>query len=140
MDVIKEELRPYRGCFIFLGVVLLIGIFGGTISFLDPYIGAYSLLPALAVVAFAIFFWVSLGKGTRWAKTIAGILLLIIGLGVTAFIIYDFVTALLKGQSILRTPAIDPGNYGTSAFIILMFGLGIFGGGLLLLGWKKDEM
>jgi hypothetical protein len=140
MDAIKKEFRPYRGCIIFLGVVILIGIFGGIISFLDPFIGAYSLLPALAVVAFAIFFWVSLGKGIRWAKTVAGILLLIIGLGISAFIIYDFVTSLLKGQSILKTSAIDAGNYGTSVFIILMIGLGIFGGGLLLLGWKKDEL
>jgi hypothetical protein len=140
MDVLKKEFKPYRGCFIFLGVIILIGIFFGIIGILEPIIGGFSVLPALAVASFAIFFWVSLAKGVRWAKTVAGILLLIIGLGLTAFILYDFVTSLIKGQSLLKTSAIDAGNYGTSVFIILIFSLGIFGGGLLLLGWKKDEL
>jgi len=140
MDVLKKEFKPYRGCFIFLGVIFLIGIFFGISFALDPVMGWYAVFPALAVVAFAIFFWVSLAKGVRWAKTIAGILLLIIGLGLSAFIIYDFVISLLKGQSLLKTSAINAGNYGISVFIILIFGLGIFGGGLFLLGWKKDEL
>ena len=140
MDAIKKEFKPYRGCFIFLGIILLIAIFGGIITLLDPILDGYAVLPALAAVAFAVFFWVSLAKGLRWAKTVAGILLLIIGLGVSAFITYDFITSFVKGQSLLKTPAIDAGNYGQSVFIVLMVGLGIFGGGLLLLGWKKKEL
>lgn len=139
MDALKKELKPMRGCFIFIGVILLIGAFGGIFSALEPRLGGWAVLPALTVVASLILFWVSLAKGARWAKMIAGILLVLIGVGITVFIIYDFITSLIKGESLLRTDAISPGNYGTSAFIIFMFGLGAVGIGLLLLGWKKDE-
>lgn len=140
MDELKKQLKEFRGCFIFLGVILLILIFFGTVHALDPIIGWYSVFPAVAAVAFAIFFWVSLTKGVGWAKIIAGIVCVIIGLGITAFIIFDFVTSMIKGSSLLKTEAITGGNYGQSAFIIFMLGMGIFGGGLFLLGWKKGEL
>ena len=140
MNSLKKDLKEYRGCLIFLGILILLGIFGGVVQLTLSTLGKFAFLAGIAATLIGIMVWIGLAKGARWAKTLTGILLVIIGLGVSAFIIFDFVTSLLKGQSLLKTSAIDAGNYGTSAFIILMFGLGIFGGGLLLLGWKKGEL
>ena len=116
------------------------GIFGGVVQLTLSTLGGFAILAGIIAVLIAIMFWIDLAKGARWAMIVAGILLSIIVLASTIFIIYDFVTSLIKWQSILKTSAIDAGNYGMSAFIILAIGIGMFGGGLFLLGWKKDEL
>ena len=128
-----------RGCLIFLGIILLIAIFGGVSQLTLAKLGNWAPVAGLGAMLLGILFWVSLAKGARWAKIIAGILLLLLGIGVSGFIIFDFISSLIKGESILKTSAISGFNYGQSAFIILATGVALFTGGLLLLGWKKLE-
>jgi hypothetical protein len=131
---LKEDLKEYRGCFIFLGILLLIGIFGGVVQLTLPTLGSFAFLAGFIAVLIGIMVWIGLAKGARWAKVIAGIFLSIIGLGISAFIMYDFITSLIKGQSILKTSAVSASAYGQSAFIILAIGVALLAGGLLLLG------
>jgi hypothetical protein len=131
--------KELRGCFIFLGVVLCIAAFGGITQLTLPYFGNLSFLAGLGALLIVILLWIGLAKGARWARLVMGILLLILGLAVSVFIIYDFITSLIKGQSILRTEAISAGNYGQSAFIVLAVGVAMLGGGVMLLQSLKKN-
>jgi hypothetical protein len=134
MTSLKKDLKEYRGCFIFLGILLLIGIFGGVVQLTLSTLGNFAFLAGIVAVLIGIMVWIGLAKGARWAKVIAGIPLSIIGIALTIFIIYDFVTSLIKGQSILKTPAVSAGAYGQSAFIFLAVGVALLGGGIMLIG------
>ena len=137
MDSLKKDLREYRGCFIALGVILLFGLFMVIAVNGEPYLGDYSPVAAFAALAIGVLMWIGLARGARWAKVVAGTLLLIVGAGATIFILYDFVTSLIEGQSLLRTPAVAAFAYGQSVFIFLMIGLALILGGLYLIGaWK----
>lgn len=137
MDDIKKEFKQFRGCFIFLGVILVLAIGGVIIALLEPKIGDYAPLAGLGGMLLAILVWIGLAKNARWAKVIAGILLSIIGLGLSVFILFDFITSFIKGESLLRNDAISASNYGQSAFIILAVGITLIAGGLYLIGWIK---
>jgi hypothetical protein len=139
MTSLKKDLKEYRGCFIFLGVLLLLGIFGGVIELTLSTLGNFSFLAGIAAVLLGIAVWIGLAKGRRWAKIIAGIPVTIIGVALTIFIIYDFVTSILKGHSILKTSAISGGNYGQSAFIILAVGIALIVGGVMLIGSGRKK-
>lgn len=67
----------------------------------------------------------------------AGILFVIIGMGVMLFIMYDFITSLIKGRS-QASKGLTASNYGPLAFIILALGFALEGGGLMLLGVIKQ--
>ena len=137
MDSFKKEMQQYRGCFIFLGVILLIALFGGTMQLTQPYLGDWSPVAGLAAMAIGILVWIGLARGARWAKVAAGIPVSIAGLGVSVFIVYDFGTSLIKGHSLLRTPAVGAYAYGQSVFIILAIGIAMLAGGLYLVGlWR----
>jgi hypothetical protein len=137
VDALKKEMQPYRGCFIVLGVILLIALFGGVTQLTIPYLGDWSAVAGFAATGLGILMWIGLARGARWAKIAAGIPLSIAGLGVSGFILYDFGTSLIKGQSLLRTPAVGAAAYGQSVFIILAIGIAMLGGGLYLTGlWK----
>ena len=90
----------------------------------------------LGVIVFIILTSIAAAKGIRLAKVIAGILLIIIGLGVTGFILYDFVSSLFTGESIMGR-GLTAGNYGTQSFLLAVFGFGMFGLGLFLIGVIK---
>ena len=137
MDEVKKEFKQFRGCFIALGVILLIGIFGGITQLTLPKLGNFAPLAGLGGMLVGILFWIGLARGVRWAKIIAGILLTLIGSAVTAFILFDFATSLIKGKSIIHNSAISASNYGQSAFIILATGIAVIFGGLVLIGWIK---
>jgi glucan phosphoethanolaminetransferase (alkaline phosphatase superfamily) len=134
MTSLQKDLKEYRGCFIFLGILLLIGIFGGVVQLTLSTLGNFAFLAGIVALVIGIIVWIGLAKGARWAKIIAGIPLSIIGLALTIFITYDFVTSLIKGQSILNTPAVSAGAYGQSAFIFLAVGVALLGGGIMLIG------
>lgn len=137
MDSLKKDLREYRGCFIVLGVILLFGLFGVITVNGEPYLGDYSPVAGFAALAIGILLWIGLARGARWAKVVAGTLVLALGVAGTIFILYDFVTSLIKGQSLLRTPAVGASAYGQSVFIFFMIGLALILGGLYLIGaWK----
>jgi hypothetical protein len=135
MDEIKKDLAPYRGCFIFFGVCLVLAIGGGIGALTQPLIGDYSMLAALGGIVIAVLIWIGLAKGARWAKMIAGILLIIIGLGISLLILFDFGAFLFTGTKVI-THSVG-GSYGQSVFLFLMIGLGILGGGLVLVGLIK---
>lgn len=135
MDNLKKDLSEYRGCFIFLGVIIVLAIGGGIGALTQPLIGDYSMLAALGGIAIAVLIWIGLAKRARWAKLIAGILLIIIGFGISLFILFDFGSYLFKGTSLLSGSG--GGSYGQSVFIFLMIGLSILGGGLVLVGIIK---
>ena len=137
MDDIKKEFKQFRGCFIFLGVLLVIAIFGGLTALLEPKIGDYAPLAGLGGALLAILVWIGLAKNARWAKVIAGIPMAIGGLGISVFILWDFVTSFIKGESLLKTDAIAASSYGQSVFIILATGIALIGVGIYLIGWWK---
>lgn len=139
MEAIEKEMKQFRGCFIVLGVILLIALFGGVTQLTMPYLGTFSFLAGLGALAVGIMVWIGLARKARWAKVVAGAVLSIAGLGASVFILYDFVTSLVKGESLLKTDAVSASGYGQSAFIILMVGLAMLGGGLYLIGWWKPE-
>lgn len=139
MESIEKEMKQYRGCFIVLGVILLIALFGGVIQLTLPYLGEFSFLAGLAALSLGILVWIGLARKARWARVIAGAVLSIAGLGVSVFILYDFVTSLIKGESLLKTDAVSASGYGQSAFIILAVGVAMLGGGLYLIGWWKPK-
>jgi hypothetical protein len=134
MTSLQKDLKEYRGCFIFLGILLLIGIFGGVVQLTLSTLGSFAFLAGIVAMLIGIMVWIGLAKGARCAKIVAGIPLSIIGLALTIFITYDFVTSLIKGQSILYTPAVSAGAYGQSAFIFLAVGVALLGGGIMLIG------
>ena len=137
MDSIKEEMKQFRGCFIVLGVILLIALFGGVTQLTLPYLGDLAPVAGVGAMLIGILVWIGLARNARWAKVIAGVLLSILGLGVSVFIVYDFVTSLIKGESLLKTDAVSAFGYGQSVFIILAVGVAMLGGGLYLIGlWK----
>lgn len=139
MTSLKKDLKEYRGCFIFLGILLLIGIFGGVVQLTLSSLGNFAFLAGIIAVLLGILVWIGLAKGARWAKVAAGIPLSLIGLAFTIFIIYDFVTSLIKGQSILKTPAVSAGAYGQSAFIFLAIGIALLGGGIMLINSGRNK-
>lgn len=139
MDELKRQFKEFRGCFIFLGVCIVLGIFGGTVALLEPKIGGYAALAGLAGALVAILVWIGLAKNARWAKVIAGTLLLIAGLGLTGFLIFDFATSLIKGESMLKTSAVSASGYGQSMFIMVAIGIAMVSGGLMLVGWLKTD-
>jgi hypothetical protein len=135
MDQLKKEFAEFRGCFVFIGIVLVIAIGGGIGALTQPLIGDLSVVAALGGIAIAVLIWIGLAKGARWAKMIAGILLIIIGLGVSLFILFDFGSYLITGHKMLSGPGGD--SYGQSVFLFLMIGVGLLGGGLVLVGLIK---
>jgi len=114
-----------------------LGIFGGVVQLTLSTLGGFAILAGIIAVLIAIMFWIDLAKGARWAMIVAGILLSIIVLASKIFIIYDFVTSLIKWQSILKTSAFSAGAYGQSAFIILAVEVALLGGGVMLIGSLK---
>jgi hypothetical protein len=134
MESLNRDLKEYRGCFVFLGILLLLGIFGGVVQLTLSTLGDFAFLAGIVAVLIGIMVWIGLARGARWAKAIAGILMSIIGLALTIFILYDFVTSLIKGQSILKISAVSAGAYGQSAFIMFAVGVALLGGGGMLLG------
>ena len=137
MDDLKSEFKQHKGTNITCGVLALLSMFGGIMAVLGPKIGDNNAaLLGLGVIVFIILTSIAAAKGIRLAKVIAGILLIIIGLGLTGFILYDFVSSLFTGESIMGR-GLDAGNYGTQAFLLAAFGFGIFGVGLFLIGVIK---
>lgn len=137
MDDLKDEFRQHKGTYITCGVLALLSMFGGIMAILGPKIGEdKAALLGLGVIVFIILIGIGVAKGARLAKVIAGILLVVIGLGATGFILFDFLTSLLKGGSIMNR-GLTAENYGTQTFILAMSGFGIFGLGLFLLGVLK---
>jgi len=80
MTSLQKDLKEYRGCFIFLGILLLIGIFGGVVQLTLSTLGNFAFLAGIVAMVIGIMVWIGLAKGARWAKIIAGIPLSIIGL------------------------------------------------------------
>ena len=137
MDDLKDEFKQHKGTYITCGVLALLSMFGGIMAVLGPKIGeGNAALLGLGVILFIILIGFGSAKGSRLAKTIAGILLVVIGLGVTGFILYDFIGSLFTGENIMGR-GLTAGNYGTQAFLLAAFGFGIFGLGLFFLGILK---
>ena len=135
VDAIFEGKRGYAiGC----GVVLLLMIFGGITAVLTPIIGDYAPLIGLATVVLLTLIFIGIMKNNIIAKIIGGILLIIIGLGISIFIIYDFIQSIIKGQSLLSKGTWST-TYGVWVFIILATGLTMVGGGLMLMGVIKQQ-
>jgi hypothetical protein len=137
MDSLKNEFSQYRGCLIFLGVLLLLGLFGGVVQLTLSTLGDFAFLAGLLAVLLGIVAWIGLAKGARWARGFAGILMSIVGLALSIFILFDFGTSLVKGHSLLHTPAVSAHSYGQSVFIILAIGVAILTGGVYLVGSLK---
>ena len=96
-------------------------------AILGPKIGeGNAALLGLGIILFIILISIGTAKGVRLAKVIAGILLVIIGLGLTGFILYDFVRSLFTGENIMGR-GLTAGNFGTQAFLLAALGFGIFG-------------
>ena len=110
MDDLKGEFKQHKGTYITCGVLALLSMFGGIMAVLGPKIGDNNAaLLGLGVIVFIILTSIAAAKGIRLAKVLAGILLIVIGLGATGFILYDFVGSLFTGESIMGrglTPAI----------------------------------
>lgn len=137
MDDLKSEYEQHKGTFITCGVLALLSIFGMSMAILGPKIGEdKAALLGLGVIVFIVLVWIGVAKGARLAKVIAGILLMVIGLGLTGFILYDFVSFLFTGESIIGR-GLTAGNYGTQSFLLAAFGFGIFGLGLFFIGVLK---
>lgn len=135
MDDIKKEFKQFRGCFVVLGVILVLAVGGGIGMLAEPLLGNLSGLASLGGMLIAILVWIGLAKGARWAKITAGVLLSIIGVGVALFILFDFATSLIKGHGLFSGSA--GSAYGQTVFIILFVGIAMLGGGLYLIGWLK---
>ena len=137
MDDLKGEFKQHKGTYITCGVLALLSMFGGLLAVLGPKIGeGNAALLGLGVILFIILTSIGAAKGVRLAKVLAGILLIVIGLGLTGFILYDFVSSLFTGESIMGR-GLTAGNYGTQSFLLAAFGFGIFGLGLFLIGVLK---
>ena len=137
MDDLKGEFEQHKGTYITCGVLALLSMFGGIMAVLGPKIGeGNAALLGLGLILFIILTSIAAAKGIRLAKVIAGILLMVIGLGLTGFILYDFVGSLFTGESIMGR-GLDAGNYGTQSFLLAASGFGIFGLGLFLIGVIK---
>lgn len=137
MDDLKQEYEQHKGTFITCGVLILLSIFGMSMAILGPKIGEGKAAQiGLGVILFIILIWIGTAKGVHLAKVIAGILLIIIGLGATGFILFDFVRSLFTGENVMGR-GLTAGNYGTQAFLLAAFGFGIFGLGLFLIGVIK---
>jgi cytosine/uracil/thiamine/allantoin permease len=138
MDDFKNDFSKNRGAYITCGVLALLSFFGGVMAILGPKIGeGNAALLALGVIVFIILLIV-IGsvKGVRLAKVILGVLLLVLGLGLMIFFLYDFVTSLVTGESPLNK-GLTAENYGTQMFLLSAFGFGLFGLGLFLIGVIK---
>jgi hypothetical protein len=134
---LKSEYEQHKGTYITCGVLALLSVFGMSMAILGPMIGENkAALLGLGVIVFIVLTWIGVAKGARMAKVIAGILLMIIGLGLTGFILYEFVTSLFKGESMMGR-GLTAENYGTQSFILAAVGFGIFGLGLFLVGIIK---
>lgn len=137
MDDLKGELKQHKGTYITCGILALLSMFGGIMAVLGPKIGENkAALLGLGIIVIIILTSIGAAKGVRVAKVIAGILLLVIGLGLTGFILYDFVSSLITGESIMGR-GLTAGNYGTQSFLLAAAGFGIFGLGLFLIGVIK---
>jgi hypothetical protein len=137
MDDLKSEFKQHKGTYITCGVLALLSIFGMSMAILGPKIGEdKAALVGLGVIVSIVLIGIGAAKGARLAKVIAGILLVVIGLGVTGFILYDFVGSLFTGENIMGR-GLTAGNYGTQAFLLAALGFGIFGLGLFFLGILK---
>jgi len=137
MDDLRSDFSKNRGTYITCSVLALLSFFGGVMAILGPRIGeGNAALLALGVIVFVILINVGSVKGVRLAKVILGVLLLVIGLGLMIFFLYDFVTSLLIGESRLNK-GLTAENYGTQMFLLTAFGFGLFGLGLFLIGVIK---
>jgi cytosine/uracil/thiamine/allantoin permease len=137
MDDLKSDFSQNRGTYITCGVLALLSFFGGVMAILGPKIGeGNAALLALGVIVFVILIIIGSVKGVRLAKIILGVLLLVIGLGLMIFFLYDFGSSILTGESRLNK-GLTAENYGTQMFIFTAFGFGLFGLGLFLLGILK---
>jgi len=137
MDDLKSEFKQHKGTYITCGVLALLSIFGMSMAILGPKIGEdKAALLGLGVILFIILIGIGITKGARLAKVIAGILLVAIGLGLTGFILYDFIGSLFTGGSIMGR-GLTAGNYGTQSFILALVGFGLFGLGLFFIGILK---
>ena len=137
MDDLRSDFSKNRGTYITCGVLALLSFFGGVMAILGSKIGeGYAALLALGVIVFVILIIVGSVKGVRLAKVILGVLLLVIGLWLMIFFLYDFVTSLLIGESRLNK-GLTAENYGTQMFLLTAFGFGLFGLGLFLIGVIK---
>jgi hypothetical protein len=137
MGDLKSEYEQHKGTYLTCGVLALLSMFGMSMAILGPKIGGNkAALLGLGVIVFIVLISIGVAKGARLAKVIAGILLVIIGLGVTGFILFDFVTSFFIGESIMGR-GLTAENYGTQTFILAVIGFGLFGLGLFLIGILK---
>lgn len=134
-----EELKQYRGCSLVLLGLVIMGLFGAAGEFLvKPNLGEQYIGPVMiAGLALAFVIPFSLSRGARWAKIFTGILLLILGVALAGFILYDFATSFIKGQSLLSGSG--GGTYGQVVFIIFMVGVALIGMGVFFLRGMKLE-
>lgn len=134
-----EELKQYRGCSLVLLGLVLLGLFGAASELLvKPNLGEQYIGPMMItgmLLAFLVPF--SLSRGARWAKIFTGILLLILGVALTIFILYDFASSFIGGQGVFTGSS--GGTYGQVVFIIFMVGLALIGGGVFFLRGMKLE-
>lgn len=134
-----EELKQYRGCSLVLLGLVIMGLFGAGGEFLvKPNLGEQYLGPvAFTGLVLAFLVPISLSRGARWAKIFTGILLLILGVALAGFILYDFATSFIKGQSLLSGSG--GGTYGQVVFIIFAVGVALIGMGVFFLRGMKLE-
>ena len=136
IDMLNDGLKNNRASAISCSVLLVLALVGGITALLIPRIGDTAPLVGFGAGAILTLMVIGVLKKNRIAKAIAGVLLMAIGLVMTIFILFDFATSLIKGESLMSGNQ-TAGNYGVTVFIIFMFGIGFFGMGLILLGLMK---
>lgn len=138
-ELTMEELKQYRGCSLVLLGLVIMGLFGAAGELLvKPNLGEQYIGPVIiAGLVLAFLVPISLSRGARWAKIFTGILLFILGVALTGFILFDFGTSLIKGQSLLSGSGGT--SYGQAVFIIFMVGVALIGTGVFFLRGMKLE-
>lgn len=134
--IIKEIFGEDRGMAIGCAVLSVLSLIGMIAAVLTPKIGGYALLVGVGMAGMLILIMYGVVKNNRIAKVIAGLALIIAGVGLGIFIISDFLTAVKKGQSPM-SKGVESEGYLTWVVILLATGLAMVGGGLILLGVIK---
>jgi glucan phosphoethanolaminetransferase (alkaline phosphatase superfamily) len=137
LDELKREFKQNKGPLITCGIIFLFALLGGTIAILGPRIGeGNAALLGFGAVILIILISLGVYKGNKLAKSLAGILLMIIGFSLTVISLYDFVSSQVMGNSMFNR-GLTAENYGVQMFILMAFGVGLFGLGLMLIGILK---
>lgn len=129
-----QELKHRPGCFGTLAGFITFSLMGGLGYMLDSYLGRYAGLFSLVGLLAAIAVGIGVARKARWAVTLSGLFLLVAGAALTIFIMVDFGSSLLHGES--RMPGAGEA-YGQAVAILLAAGMAMAVIGVYLIRGKS---